>query len=131
MLLFASLIGLAANLWAVSRERDRTTVQYHAAVRAQERADREKDRAFQAQERADREKDRAEEHAEKLTDLQDELGELHDAAVADEWLRERSTKHGMAGAFVIGQLCAAEQAEIDRLQPVLTELERLAACSSS
>lgn len=51
-------------------------------------------------------------HTKRVAALQDELGELHDAAVAEEWLRSRATKHGIGGAFVIGMICAQERAEI-------------------
>jgi CHAD domain-containing protein len=53
-------------------------------------------------------------HSKRVGGLQDELGELHDAAVCEEWLRSRMTRHGMHGAFVIGVLCAQELAEIER-----------------
>lgn len=52
-------------------------------------------------------------HGKRVAALQDELGELHDAAVCEQWLRSRVTRHGMHGAFVIGVLCAQELAEID------------------
>ncbi len=50
-------------------------------------------------------------HNKRIAALQDELGDLHDASVAEAWLRERATRHGLAGAFVIGSLCAREQAD--------------------
>lgn len=53
-------------------------------------------------------------HSKRVAALQDELGELHDAAVCEQWLRSRMTRHGLHGAFVIGVLCAQELAEIER-----------------
>jgi CHAD domain-containing protein len=58
--------------------------------------------------------DGAARHGKRVACLQDELGELHDAAVCEEWLRSRMTRHGMHGAFVIGVICAQELAEIER-----------------
>jgi CHAD domain-containing protein len=52
-------------------------------------------------------------HSKRVAALQDELGELHDAAVCEEWLRGRVTRHGLQGAFVIGVVCAQELAEIE------------------
>jgi CHAD domain-containing protein len=52
-------------------------------------------------------------HSKRVAALQDELGELHDAAVCEQWLRSRMTRHGLHGAFVIGVLCAQELAEIE------------------
>jgi CHAD domain-containing protein len=51
-------------------------------------------------------------HASALAVLQDELGELNDAAVAEAWLRARLPAADAAQSFVIGQLVAAERAEI-------------------
>ncbi len=53
-------------------------------------------------------------HAAVLAALQDELGDLNDAANAEAWLRERLPAASAVQAFAIGQLVAAERAEIDR-----------------
>lgn len=51
-------------------------------------------------------------HAAVLATLQDELGELNDAAVAEAWLRARLPQADAEQAFVLGQLVAAERAEL-------------------
>jgi CHAD domain-containing protein len=51
-------------------------------------------------------------HAAALATLQDELGELNDAATAEAWLRERLPATTSEQAFVLGQLVAAERAEV-------------------
>lgn len=51
-------------------------------------------------------------HASALAALQDELGELNDAATAEAWLRERVPAASGERAFVLGQLVAAERAEV-------------------
>jgi CHAD domain-containing protein len=51
-------------------------------------------------------------HASVLATLQDELGELNDAATAEAWLRDRLPAAPPERAFVLGQLVAAERAEI-------------------
>jgi CHAD domain-containing protein len=51
-------------------------------------------------------------HAAALATLQDELGELNDAATAEAWLRDRLPAATAERAFVLGQLVAAERAEI-------------------
>jgi CHAD domain-containing protein len=51
-------------------------------------------------------------HASALAALQDELGELNDAATAEAWLRDRLPGASAERAFVLGQLVAAERAEI-------------------
>ena len=53
-------------------------------------------------------------HASTLAALQDDLGDLNDAANAEAWLRERLPAASAVQAFVIGQLVAVERAEIDR-----------------
>ena len=52
-------------------------------------------------------------HASVVGKLQDELGELNDAANAEAWLRARLPGASAEQAFVIGQLVAVERAEID------------------
>jgi CHAD domain-containing protein len=51
-------------------------------------------------------------HAATLATLQDELGELNDAATAEAWLRERLPAATVEQAFVLGQLVAAERSEV-------------------
>jgi CHAD domain-containing protein len=51
-------------------------------------------------------------HATAVAALQDELGELNDAAGAEAWLRARLPAASAERAFVLGQLVAAERAEI-------------------
>lgn len=51
-------------------------------------------------------------HAAVLATLQDELGELNDAAVAEAWLRAQLPQADAEQAFVLGQLVAAERAEL-------------------
>jgi CHAD domain-containing protein len=53
-------------------------------------------------------------HARRIATLQDELGELNDAATAERWLRRQLPGASEVRAFVIGQLVGYERAEIDR-----------------
>lgn len=53
-------------------------------------------------------------HAAAVGVLQDELGELHDAAVAETWLRDQLAGATIAEAFVIGRLVAVQRAEVER-----------------
>ena len=47
--------------------------------------------------------------------LQDTLGELHDAVVAEHWLREWTQRGpSAAGAFCAGELAALERAAADQ-----------------
>jgi CHAD domain-containing protein len=48
--------------------------------------------------------------AKAAADLQDELGEQHDAVVAEAWLRDRAASSRAARALVAGQLIAEERA---------------------
>jgi CHAD domain-containing protein len=53
-------------------------------------------------------------HAAAVGQLQDELGELNDAAVTEAWLRTHMDGRTPAEAFVLGQLVMAERDEISR-----------------
>lgn len=53
-------------------------------------------------------------HARRIATLQDELGELNDAATAERWLRSQLAMATSAEVFVIGQLVGYERAELDR-----------------
>jgi CHAD domain-containing protein len=53
-------------------------------------------------------------HAAAVGELQDELGELNDAAVTEAWLRTHLANRTSAEAFVLGQLVMAERDEITR-----------------
>lgn len=54
----------------------------------------------------------AQRHARRIAALQDELGELNDAATAERWLRSQLATGSADLAFVVGQLVGCERAEI-------------------
>lgn len=54
-------------------------------------------------------------HAAAIAKLQDVLGNLHDAVVAEQWLRQ-AADHQPESAMVAGELVAAERAEQARLR---------------
>lgn len=61
--------------------------------------------------------------ARAATDVQTLLGDLHDAVVAQDWLRD-AVQFAPAAACAGGQLIAAERAEVERLRAAWPELWR-------
>jgi len=60
--------------------------------------------------------DDARTYTKAVAGLQDVLGDHHDCAVAEEWLRAAARTATRAQAFAIGILVGAQQAEADRLR---------------